>query len=97
VAIDAGINFIDTADVYSRWVEEILGAFLRLSSVIGSGNPKSRAHQLVLATKCGRTGTGPNDEGLSRKHIMAAVDITHTPGDRLYRSLSGSFLIPLHR
>jgi aryl-alcohol dehydrogenase-like predicted oxidoreductase len=71
----AGINFIDTADIYSIWVEgnpggvaeEIIGKWMKKSSV-------SR-HQLVIATKVrGRLGNGPNDEGLSRAHIMAAVE-----------------------
>lgn len=74
-AYEAGINFIDTADVYSRWVkdnpggvaEEIIGKWLRQSNI-----PRQ---QIVLATKVrGRTGDGPNDEGLSRAHILAAVE-----------------------
>ncbi len=69
-----GINFIDTADVYSRWVagndggvsEEIIGAWLQQSSV--------RRQNVILATKVrGRMGDGPNDEGLSRQHILNAV------------------------
>jgi aryl-alcohol dehydrogenase-like predicted oxidoreductase len=74
-AFDAGINFIDTADVYSRWAEgnpggvaeTIIGKWIRQSNI-----PRQ---QLVLATKVrGRMGTGPNDDGLSRLHIMQAVD-----------------------
>lgn len=74
-AYDAGINFIDTADIYSRWVEgnpggvaeSIIGKWLR-----NSGIPR---HEVVIATKVrGRMGNGPNDEGLSRAHIMNAVD-----------------------
>jgi aryl-alcohol dehydrogenase-like predicted oxidoreductase len=74
-AFDAGINFIDTADVYSRWAEgnpggvaeTIIGKWIKQSSI-----PRQ---QLVLATKVrGKIGTGPNDEGLSRLHIMRAVD-----------------------
>jgi aryl-alcohol dehydrogenase-like predicted oxidoreductase len=74
-AFNAGINFIDTADVYSRWVEgnpggvaeSIIGKWINQSNI-----PRER---LVLATKVrGRTGTGPNDEGLSRLHILRAVD-----------------------
>lgn len=72
---EAGINFIDTADVYSRWVENnpggvaerIIGKWLRTSSI-----PREK---IVIATKVrGRMGDGPNDEGLSRSHIMHAVD-----------------------
>jgi aryl-alcohol dehydrogenase-like predicted oxidoreductase len=60
-AIDGGINFFDTADVYSEgWSEEILGKALG-----------SKRKDIVLATKVrGRTGAGPNDIGLSRKHII---------------------------
>ncbi len=60
-AIDAGINFFDTADVYSEGrSEEILGKAL--------GNKRK---DIVLATKVrGRTGAGSNDVGLSRKHII---------------------------
>ncbi|MEJ2218272.1 MAG: aldo/keto reductase [Gemmatimonadota bacterium] len=65
MALDAGVNFFDTADVYSEgWSEEILGKALG-----------SRRKDVVLATKVrGRTGPGPNDVGLSRKHIMDACD-----------------------
>ncbi len=61
MAIEGGINFFDTADVYSEGrSEEILGRAL--------GNKRK---DIVLATKVrGRTGTGPNDVGLSRKHII---------------------------
>jgi aryl-alcohol dehydrogenase-like predicted oxidoreductase len=64
-ALDAGINFIDTADVYSAGESEtLLGRSLA-----------GRRHDVVLATKVrGRTGKGPNDVGLSRAHIMQAVD-----------------------
>lgn len=72
---DAGINFIDTADIYSRWAEgnpggvaeTILGKWIKRSNI-----PRD---QLVIATKVrGRMGAGPNDEGLSRAHIMQAVE-----------------------
>ncbi len=74
-AYDAGINFIDTADIYSRWIdgnpggvaESIIGKWLRK-------NPEKRT-QVILATKVrGRMGEGPNDEGLSRKYIFSAVE-----------------------
>ena len=60
-AIEGGINFFDTADVYSEGrSEEILGKALG-----------DKRKDIILATKVrGRTGTGPNDIGLSRKHIM---------------------------
>ncbi|MGB1252598.1 MAG: aldo/keto reductase [Candidatus Promineifilaceae bacterium] len=74
-AVELGCNFIDTADIYSRWAEgnpggvseEIIGDWLRLGGV-----PRD---QVVLATKVrGPMGNGPNDVGLSRGHIMNAVD-----------------------
>jgi aryl-alcohol dehydrogenase-like predicted oxidoreductase len=66
-ALDAGVNFIDTADVYSEGLaEEITGR-----AVANSGR---RRTDVVLATKAvGAMGTGPNDRGASRGHIMDAV------------------------
>jgi aryl-alcohol dehydrogenase-like predicted oxidoreductase len=63
--LDAGGNFIDTADVYSSGVsEEITGRAIR-----------KKRDQVVLATKvAGPMGTGPNDLGLSRKHVLDAVE-----------------------
>jgi len=74
-AFEAGINFIDTADVYSRWVEGNQGGVAE--TIIGNWIKQSHIprEQLVLATKVrGKMGPGPNDEGLSRAHIMRAVD-----------------------
>ncbi len=74
-AFEAGINFIDTADVYSRWAEGNPGGIAE--SIIGKWIKQSNIprQQLVLATKVrGKMGTGPNDEGLSRVHIMQAVE-----------------------
>lgn len=67
-AVDAGITFFDTADVYSQGVsEEVTGALL--------GEFFSDRDDYVLATKVFMaTGDGPNDKGLSRKHIMASID-----------------------
>jgi aryl-alcohol dehydrogenase (NADP+) len=67
-AIEAGINFFDTADVYSLGVsEEILGRALK-----EFGPPRDR---LVVATKVfGVMGDDPNQRGLSRKHIHHAID-----------------------
>ncbi len=67
-ALEAGINFFDTADVYSRGVsEEILGRALK-----EFGPPRDR---LVVATKVhGVMGDDPNQRGLSRKHIAHAID-----------------------
>ena len=67
-AIEAGINFFDTADVYSIGAsEEILGRALK-----EFGPPRDR---LVIATKVhGVMGDDPNQRGLSRKHIFHAID-----------------------
>jgi aryl-alcohol dehydrogenase-like predicted oxidoreductase len=71
-AIDAGINFFDTADVYSEGVsEEMLGKSLK--------NLGIKRTQAVIATKFfGSMGDGPNDRGGSRGHIMDAVDASLT-------------------
>jgi aryl-alcohol dehydrogenase-like predicted oxidoreductase len=67
-----GVNFLDTADAYpvppdpatAGRTEEILGRWL-----------KGRRDRFVVATKCRiRVGTGPNDEGLSRRHVLKAVE-----------------------
>jgi 1-deoxyxylulose-5-phosphate synthase len=67
-AIDGGVTFFDTADTYSGGVtEEITGHLLaRLFD---------RREDYVLATKVYfPMGPGPNDRGLSRKHVLAAID-----------------------
>jgi aryl-alcohol dehydrogenase-like predicted oxidoreductase len=74
-AFEAGINFIDTADVYSRWAEGNPGGVAE--SIIGRWMKQANIphDQLVLATKVrGKMGPGPNDEGLSRRHILQAVE-----------------------
>src|SRR6202012_3138072 len=67
-ALDAGINFIDTANVYSEGESErLVGAALAALA-----RPRE---QDVVATKVrGRTGPGPNQVGLSRAHILASID-----------------------
>jgi len=69
-----GVNFFDTADVYPLGgglervgrTEEIVGKWLR---------ERSARDRIVLATKCrGAMGPGPNDEGLSRRHILRACE-----------------------
>lgn len=71
-AVEGGVGFFDTADVYPVGggldlvgrTEEIVGRWL-----------KGRREQIVLATKCwGAMGRGPNERGLSRKHIFAALE-----------------------
>ncbi|MBK8821314.1 MAG: aldo/keto reductase [Anaerolineales bacterium] len=73
--VDAGINFIDTADIYSKWVEGNPGGVSE--TYIGNWMKKNKIprDQIVLATKVrGEMGKGPNDQGLSRVHIINAVD-----------------------
>jgi aryl-alcohol dehydrogenase-like predicted oxidoreductase len=66
-ALDLGINFFDTADMYSVGAsEEILGRALQ---------EYARRDQVIIATKVYYPmGEGPNDRGLSRKHILDAID-----------------------
>ncbi len=72
--MEAGGNFLDTADIYSRWVEgndggvseEVIGRWL---------TDRGNRQQVIVATKArGPMGPGPNDQGLSRKHIIDACD-----------------------
>jgi aryl-alcohol dehydrogenase-like predicted oxidoreductase len=74
-AFDAGVNFIDTADIYSRWVDGNPGGIAE--TIIGSWMKKNKIprHQIIIATKVrGWMGSGANDEGLSKAHILQAVD-----------------------
>lgn len=72
-AFEAGINFVDTADVYSRWAPGNPGGVAE--SLIGRWLANKRRDELVLATKVrAPMGPGPNDQGLSRAHIMSAVE-----------------------
>jgi len=67
-SVDAGINFIDTANVYSEGLsEQLTGQSIR--------NLGLHRDDLVLATKVrGKMGDGPNQIGLSRKHILQQAD-----------------------
>ena len=71
-AAEGGVDFLDTADVYplggdlttAGRTEEIVGRWL-----------KGKRHNFILATKCvGQMGPNPWDQGMSRKHILDAVD-----------------------
>ena len=73
-ATDRGVTFIDTADVYpippdpatAGRTEEVVGRWLERTG---------RRDQLVIATKCRlKVGPGPNDQGLSRRHILRACE-----------------------
>jgi aryl-alcohol dehydrogenase-like predicted oxidoreductase len=74
-AYNAGVNFFDSADIYSRWAngnpggvaEQILGRWM-----LKNGIPRDR---VVIATKVrGNMGGGPQDEGLSRQHVLESVE-----------------------
>jgi 1-deoxyxylulose-5-phosphate synthase len=71
-AVESGINFFDTADIYSRGQsEEILGRGLKSLGV--------RRDEAVIATKVfNPMGRGPNRGGLSRKHILQSIDASLT-------------------
>lgn len=71
-AVDAGVNFIDVADVYARGESErVVGAYLR-GYVAEPGRARS---DLVVSSKVfWPMGDGPNARGLSRKHIMESID-----------------------
>jgi aryl-alcohol dehydrogenase-like predicted oxidoreductase len=72
--LESGGNFIDTADVYSRWAPGNTGGESETALGIWMAARKNR-HAVVMATKaCGPMGPGPNDAGLSRLHIMRAVE-----------------------
>jgi len=72
-AFDAGINFLDTADIYSNWAEGNPGGVAE--TYIGRWLKGKDRRQIVIATKVrGRMWDGPNGEGLSRAHIMQAVE-----------------------
>ena len=66
-AIEAGINFFDTADVYSQGEsEKVTGKWLK---------EYAKRHEVVIATKVnGRMGADANNLGLSRKHILDGID-----------------------
>jgi aryl-alcohol dehydrogenase-like predicted oxidoreductase len=82
----SGFNFIDTADVYSRWVpgnqggesEAILGKWLKQSG---------KRSQMILATKAGNE-MGPEKKGLSKAYILNAAEDSLAAANRLHRSLS---------
>jgi 1-deoxyxylulose-5-phosphate synthase len=67
-AVELGITFFDTADIYSVGAsEEVTGRLLRKLF--------ARREDYVLATKVYQPmGPGPNDRGLSRKHILSSID-----------------------
>ena len=85
-ALEAGVNFIDTADVYSEGRSEtITGQALR--------DLKVARDEVVIATKVfGQTGAGPNARGNSRYHIMEGVKRSLRGWHRPYRSVPDPWL-----
>jgi len=70
--VDAGFNLVDTADVYSRWVEGHSGG--ESETIIGKWLKRSgNRPKVVLATKVGKE-MGPNRQGLSTAYILQAVE-----------------------
>lgn len=90
VAIEQGVNFFDTADVYSNGISETM-----LGKALGS-----KRKDVVIATKGeGRMGNGPNDEGHSRQHLIKACEDSlkrlNTDYIDLYQVHSFDFITPL--
>lgn len=89
-ALDAGINFIDTANVYTNGESErVVGRALA-----------GRRDRVIVATKGrGSMGPGPNDQGASRSHILRAIDESlarlHTDYIDLYYIHSPDYATPM--
>ena len=83
-AFDAGLNFIDTADVYSRWVPGHSGG--ESETIIGKWFARTgKRKQVVLATKVGMD-MGDGKQGLSAKYIAQALrGFAAPPPDGLHR------------
>lgn len=74
-AVELNCNFFDTADVYSRWHGDNVGG--ESETIIGNwlAGGHVRRQDLIIASKVrGAMGAGPNDAGLSRQHILNAVE-----------------------
>ncbi|MEP7139005.1 MAG: aldo/keto reductase [Caldimonas sp.] len=70
--VDAGMNFVDTADVYSRWAPGHVGG--ESETIIGTWLARSgKRDRIVLATKVGKP-MGDDEKGLSRAYIRRAVE-----------------------
>lgn len=70
--VDAGGNFIDTANMYSRWAPGNKGG--ESETIIGEWmKERKNRHKIILATKVGME-MGPKEKGLSMKYIMSAVE-----------------------
>jgi aryl-alcohol dehydrogenase-like predicted oxidoreductase len=85
--IDSGLEFIDTADVYSKWVPGNKGG--ESETIIGNWLKKSgKRDKVIVATKVGKP-MGEGKQGLSKAYITKAVeDFVKAFTNRLYRPLS---------
>jgi 1-deoxyxylulose-5-phosphate synthase len=74
-ALELGYNFFDTADIYSAWAPGNKGG--ETETIIGNwlASGHVRRQDLIIASKVrGKMGEGPNDQGLSRQHILNAIE-----------------------
>jgi 1-deoxyxylulose-5-phosphate synthase len=74
-ALGLGYNFFDTADIYSAWAPGNKGG--ETETIIGNwlASGRARRQDLIIASKVrGKMGEGPNDQGLSRQHILNAIE-----------------------
>jgi aryl-alcohol dehydrogenase-like predicted oxidoreductase len=70
--VDAGFNLIDTADVYSKWIDGHVGG--ESETVIGNWlERRGRRDDVIIATKFGME-MGPDEKGLSREYMFKSVD-----------------------
>jgi aryl-alcohol dehydrogenase-like predicted oxidoreductase len=71
-AADAGVNFIDTADVYPLGgTETVVG---RTEEIVGRWLKGKREHYILATKAVGKMGPSPWDQGASRKHLLDAID-----------------------
>lgn len=71
-ATEAGVNFIDIADVYPLGSDESLGG--RTEEIVGRWLKGRRSRYIVATKACGQMGPSPWDKGASRKHLLDAID-----------------------
>jgi aryl-alcohol dehydrogenase-like predicted oxidoreductase len=73
-AVDIGINFIDTANIYEGYTR-VVGSAGGIGEAILGRALKENRNQVVLATKVGmKVGSGKDDQGLGRTHILREID-----------------------
>jgi aryl-alcohol dehydrogenase-like predicted oxidoreductase len=72
--LEAGGNFIDTADVYARWAPGNKGGESETALGVWMAARRNRQAVIIATKVCGPMGASPNDGGLSRQHIMEGVE-----------------------